>query len=30
MRTKPPVLLIDDDEGIAFSIATFLEAKAIP
>jgi DNA-binding NtrC family response regulator len=23
----PPVLLIDDDEGITFSIATFLEAK---
>jgi DNA-binding NtrC family response regulator len=30
MKTKPPVLLIDDDEGIAFSIATFLEAKGYP
>jgi len=30
MRTKPPVLLIDDDEGIAFSIGTFLEAKGYP
>lgn len=27
MTVKPPVLLIDDDEGITFSIATFLEAK---
>ena len=27
MTAKLPVLLIDDDEGIAFSIATFLEAK---
>jgi two-component system, NtrC family, response regulator HydG len=27
MNAKPPVLLIDDDEGITFSIATFLEAK---
>ncbi|HZC22990.1 MAG TPA: sigma-54 dependent transcriptional regulator [Candidatus Binatia bacterium] len=30
MKTKLPVLLIDDDEGIAFSIATFLEAKGYP
>ena len=30
MKTKPPVLLVDDDEGIAFSIATFLEAKGYP
>jgi len=30
MKTKPPVLLIDDDEGITFSIATFLEAKGYP
>ena len=27
MSSKPPVLLVDDDEGITFSIATFLEAK---
>ena len=27
MSQRPPVLLIDDDEGITFSIATFLEAK---
>jgi DNA-binding NtrC family response regulator len=27
MSAKPPVLLIDDDEGITFSIATYLEAK---
>jgi DNA-binding NtrC family response regulator len=27
MSAKPPVLLIDDDEGITFSIATLLEAK---
>ena len=30
MGTRPPVLLIDDDEGITFSIATFLEAKGYP
>lgn len=30
MSTKPPVLLIDDDEEITFSIATFLEAKGYP
>jgi DNA-binding NtrC family response regulator len=30
MKTKPPVLLIDDDEGIASAIATFLEAKGYP
>lgn len=30
MSTRPPVLLIDDDEGITFSIATFLEAKGYP
>ncbi len=27
MNARPPVLLIDDDEGISESIATFLEAK---
>lgn len=27
MSAKPPVLLIDDDEGITFSISTFLEVK---
>jgi DNA-binding NtrC family response regulator len=27
MSVRPPVLLVDDDEGITFSIATFLEAK---
>ncbi|MDT8069550.1 MAG: sigma-54 dependent transcriptional regulator [Terriglobia bacterium] len=27
MNAKPPVLLVDDDEGITFSIATYLEAK---
>ncbi len=27
MRVKPPVLVIDDDEAISESIATFLEAK---
>jgi len=30
MSTRPPVLLIDDDEGITFSIATLLEAKGYP
>ncbi len=30
MSIKPPVLLIDDDEGITFSVATFLEAKGYP
>ena len=30
MNTRPPVLLIDDDEEITFSIATFLEAKGYP
>lgn len=30
MSAKPAVLLIDDDEGITFSIATFLEAKGYP
>jgi len=30
MSTRPPVLLIDDDEEITFSIATFLEAKGYP
>ena len=30
MTTRPPVLLIDDDEGITFSIATYLEAKGYP
>jgi len=30
VTTKPPVLLIDDDEEITFSIATFLEAKGYP
>lgn len=27
MSSKPPILIVDDDEGITFSIATFLEAK---
>lgn len=30
MNQRPPVLLIDDDEGITFSISTFLEAKGYP
>lgn len=30
MSAKPPVLLIDDDEGITYSIATYLEAKGYP
>jgi DNA-binding NtrC family response regulator len=30
MSPKPPVLLVDDDEGITFPIATFLEAKGYP
>jgi DNA-binding NtrC family response regulator len=30
MSAKPPVLLIDDDEEITFSLATFLEAKGYP
>ena len=30
MRPRSPVLLIDDDEGITFSIRTYLEAKGYP
>jgi DNA-binding NtrC family response regulator len=30
MSARPPVLIIDDDEGITFSVATFLEAKGYP
>lgn len=30
MSVRQPVLLVDDDEGITFSIATFLEAKGYP
>jgi DNA-binding NtrC family response regulator len=30
MTLKPPVLLIDDDEGITFSLSTYLEAKGYP
>ena len=30
MNTRPSVLLVDDDEGITFSISTLLEAKGYP
>jgi DNA-binding NtrC family response regulator len=30
MSVRPPVLVVDDDEGITVSIATFLEAKGYP
>src|SRR6516225_5742980 len=30
MTAKLPILFIDDDEDIAFSMATFLEAKGYP
>jgi DNA-binding NtrC family response regulator len=30
MTPKPPLLLVDDDEGITFSLSTYLEAKGYP
>jgi DNA-binding NtrC family response regulator len=30
MTSRPSVLLVDDDEGITFAIATYLEARGYP